>query len=309
MMTDPADTQGKDRRRDPRHIPDDAVSALGRVVDISVSGMRIRCPQSPPIDPGQPFKVEVRADDRATLLPVRLIEAYRMGDFDGLFEAQDINEHTVDLGVEFRRLTPAQHREIEQIIEDGCEVPRIEVGWMTDDEAAAQDDEYAPNVSVGDPEDSALRDLAEQATSQAAMIHEPSANTDDAHDSETPNWRTTATGEPEPRETRPGELNHRLAGRLAADDAESSLGKVMDISATGLRVRRRGAAPVRVGSVFMMDLHAAGRTLRAPVEVVRIQKVGWRTFDYGLKFGDLPDDVRAEFGRFARMASKCVEIY
>ena len=102
--------------------------------------------------------------------------------------------------------------------------------------------------------------------------------------------------------------NKRKNGRLAAQDAHTALGEVMDISGSGMRIRRRGAKPVSVGDTFLLDLYVCGRAVRLPVEVVRIQKAGWRSHDYGLRFGELPPEMRAQFGMLARMAAKHVSI-
>ena len=179
-----------------------------------------------------------------------------------------------------------------------------------------------PSSDESDSDHSPEADALEQlATTAKQCLDIAGSNEDnnpsqdqDTPDNIDPNTTVTARmtmvqgGDDDARQAQPGEVNQRRAGRLAAEDATTSLGKVLDISANGLRVRRKGAAPLKVGSTFMIDLHAAGRVLRAPVEVVRIQKIGWRTFDYGLKFGELGDDIRAEFGRFVRMVSCCSDI-
>ncbi|BAM02658.1 PilZ domain-containing protein [Phycisphaera mikurensis] len=106
----------------------------------------------------------------------------------------------------------------------------------------------------------------------------------------------------------PRQQNQRKNGRLAAQDAHTALGEVLDISASGMRIRRRGTKPVEVGSHFLLDLYVCGRAVRLPVEVVRIMKSGWRSYDYGLRFGELPPEMRAQFGMLARMAAKHVSI-
>ena len=111
-----------------------------------------------------------------------------------------------------------------------------------------------------------------------------------------------------PVEALPDEGNQRKNGRIAAQDAHTALGQVLDISASGMRIRRRGRRPVSVGDAFLLDLYVCGRAVRLPVEVMRIQKAGWRTHDYGLRFGELPPEMRAQFGQVARMAAKHVSI-
>lgn len=102
--------------------------------------------------------------------------------------------------------------------------------------------------------------------------------------------------------------NKRKNGRLAAQDAHTALGEVLDISGSGMRIRSRGPKRVNIGDAFLLDLYVCGRAVRLPVEVMRIQKAGWRSYDYGLRFGVLPPEMRVQFGMLARMASKHVSI-
>ncbi len=97
--------------------------------------------------------------------------------------------------------------------------------------------------------------------------------------------------------------NQRSTGRVIAADAVCSLGTVMDISSGGMRVRRRGPAPVVEGDKFVVELNVAESRFAVPVEVKRIVKVGWRTYDYGLSFGEIPEEMRQRFSWIARMAA------
>jgi hypothetical protein len=97
--------------------------------------------------------------------------------------------------------------------------------------------------------------------------------------------------------------NRRKTGRMIAADATCSLGTVIDISSGGARVRRRGPSPVQVGDQFIIELEVAEAKFTLPVEVRRIVKVGWRTHDYGLRFGEIPEAARQQFSWLARMAA------
>ncbi|MEM8782778.1 MAG: PilZ domain-containing protein [Planctomycetota bacterium] len=301
----PSGTQRPERRRDDRYTAEDAMTALGAMIDISRSGMSVLAEKPPPITPGDRFRIEVRYDERTALFPAELVYADR----NAARLLLEDDEQSVKLGLKFGTLTPAQQREVQSIIDRGVKVPYLEIAW---DMASVQSDPEDESGSAA-PEDAieAVGALRDQADSLAAMTQPEATNdiqadtgTDDDHDGG-PSWtRTLGMLNPEPRPAQPGEVNQRRAGRIVAEDAACSLGKIVDMSAGGVCVQRKGAAPVRVGSTFMLDLQIAGRILRAPVEVMRIQKIGWRTFEYGLKFGDWPDDVRAEFGRLVRMTAK-----
>lgn len=315
MESDPTQNrQGSrrpDRRRDDRYTAEDAMTALGAMIDISRSGLSVLATTQPPITPGDRFRIEVRYDQRIALFPAELVYADR----DAASSLLESDQDGVKLGLKFGRLTPAQQREVEVIMQRGVKIPYLEIAWDMASIENLDDDEREASETL-----TALNGLREQADSLVGLTKtaQPSSQTNDLHSDDQDDqddqeggssWtRTLGMNVSTPRETQPGEVNQRRAGRIVAEDAACSLGTIVDMSAGGMCVQRKGAAPVRVGSQFMLDLQLAGRVLRAPVEVMRIQKIGWRTFEYGLKFGNWPDDIRAEFGRLVRMASKATDI-
>lgn len=104
------------------------------------------------------------------------------------------------------------------------------------------------------------------------------------------------------------ESERRRHGRLKTEGTESSLGQVMDISGSGMRIVRKGSLPVKIGESFRIDLKIVcednGETI-LPVDVTvrRIQKLGRRKFDIGVEFLNLTDENRSRLTRLARIAS------
>lgn len=96
----------------------------------------------------------------------------------------------------------------------------------------------------------------------------------------------------------------RRHGRLRCHLLECLLGEVQDISASGLRVRSRGKPVVKVGECMILTLQSVSTRLELPVEVVWVKKVGFRRYDVGLRFGDLPRAAREALTIMARAAAK-----
>ena len=97
--------------------------------------------------------------------------------------------------------------------------------------------------------------------------------------------------------------NRRRHGRLKTEDTECSLGHVVDISGSGMRVERKGALPVKVGDKFRIDLQIASDMLELAVAVRRVQKMGRRKFEYGLEFVGLDDRTKLRLANLARTAA------
>lgn len=73
-------------------------TALGPVMDLSRSGMRVCATDRPPLKVGQKCSLEVRCGDIVTLLPVRVMRV------------RDMRDGATDLGLEFRELDDQQRR-------------------------------------------------------------------------------------------------------------------------------------------------------------------------------------------------------
>ena len=111
-------------------------------------------------------------------------------------------------------------------------------------------------------------------------------------------WRTTLSGT-----TVSQERENRRHGRLRTEGAASSLGTVLDLSASGMKVFRKGVPPVQEGETFRIEVRTDCEALPVNVIVRRITKVGRRRFEYGLEFIEMTDADRARLTRFARIAA------
>jgi hypothetical protein len=87
--------------------------------------------------------------------------------------------------------------------------------------------------------------------------------------------------------------NRRKSGRLRVAEVQCSLGEVMDLAATGMRVRGRGRPGVRTGQVCSMTLATPLGLLSARAEVVWVRREGFWHHELGLTFVEMSEDVRA----------------
>lgn len=88
-----------------------------------------------------------------------------------------------------------------------------------------------------------------------------------------------------------GGVNRRRQGRVRTVDVPCSLGEVVDISASGLRVRGRGRPPLTQGQTTTMTLLTPAGVLAVDVGVAWARKTGWRHFEMGLMFVNITPDV------------------
>lgn len=102
---------------------------------------------------------------------------------------------------------------------------------------------------------------------------------------------------------------HRRAGRLRCQSIKCSLGQVVDLSGTGLRVQCKGRPDVPVNEPFGLSIHAPTGMLTAPVTAVWVRKVGFRTYEIGLRFGELSAEAKTQLAVIARDAATNVTYY
>lgn len=111
-------------------------------------------------------------------------------------------------------------------------------------------------------------------------------------------WRVSLAGTPET-----AAQERRRHGRLRTEGTQCSLGEVLDISASGMRIARKGAMPVEVGESFRIDIMIDKDVFSLDVTVRRIIKTGRRKFEYGVEFCNLTDEARRELAYLARIAA------
>lgn len=81
----------------------------------------------------------------------------------------------------------------------------------------------------------------------------------------------------------------RRKGRIQAGVIQTDLGEVVDLSESGVRIKRRGAAELTAGATLMLTLRGPAQTVTCPCRVVWTRKSGWFHTELGLEFLDLSE--------------------
>jgi|CXWL01.1.fsa_nt_gi hypothetical protein len=94
--------------------------------------------------------------------------------------------------------------------------------------------------------------------------------------------------------------NKRSGGRVVTQELHCSLGPVLDLSSSGLRVEANGKAPIREGQVFSMTLFTLAGPILVTCRAVWVKKVGWSRLQFGLQFMDVAEELRKAIREIAR---------
>jgi PilZ domain len=101
----------------------------------------------------------------------------------------------------------------------------------------------------------------------------------------------------------PDTTNARRFGRLKVELLTSTLGEVVDLSGTGLRIRTPGKPPIKVGQEFDLQVHGLGQAVILPVKCVWIKRLGLFKRELGLQIGEMSDETRSTLTRIAHLAA------
>ncbi|MBS0196002.1 MAG: PilZ domain-containing protein [Planctomycetes bacterium] len=95
----------------------------------------------------------------------------------------------------------------------------------------------------------------------------------------------------------------RRHGRVLCEDLSSSLGEVVNLSASGMRVR--GAEkPPKVGSRLTIRIDAPDGALFAGTVVQWTRRIGLFRFEVGLRFEPITPQLQVSLNRLARFACR-----
>jgi len=99
----------------------------------------------------------------------------------------------------------------------------------------------------------------------------------------------------------------RGKGRLRLELLESSLGEVIDMSASGMRVEHKGKMTLPKAAIernvpIELTLKALTGNLKVRAKVVRIKKLGFRRHEIGLTFVDVTEEIAEALTRLVRIS-------
>ncbi len=103
----------------------------------------------------------------------------------------------------------------------------------------------------------------------------------------------------------PDNSERRRHGRLRCEDTSCCVGQVTDLSASGMRVNRRGRPIMDVGDELQIGIHpdAGEPAITLTARVVWIERKGFRKHIYGMEFAGLNDDQKRQLGELARVVT------
>jgi len=94
----------------------------------------------------------------------------------------------------------------------------------------------------------------------------------------------------------------RRPGRVQCIGLNCSLGKVLDLSATGMRLACRARRALRVGETVQVALTYGESRLVTEARVAWVVRAGFRKRQMGMEFVDLTDTETAKLRDIARMS-------
>lgn len=102
--------------------------------------------------------------------------------------------------------------------------------------------------------------------------------------------------------------NRRRAGRVLTQEVECTLGRVLDLSATGLRVKTGFRPGVVTGEVFWMTIKGYSGKFQVKCQCAWIKKAGWFSHEVGVVFLEVTDEVRTHLNSIGRTANTNAEV-
>ncbi|QYU66288.1 PilZ domain-containing protein [Leptolyngbya sp. 15MV] len=97
--------------------------------------------------------------------------------------------------------------------------------------------------------------------------------------------------------------NARRHGRVRCVLVESSLGTLVDISASGCRVRLRHRSAVEVGQQVPLKIQGVDGPFEVEIRLAWIRRVGWFRYEAGLEFVNLTGVLRQHLANLARAST------
>lgn len=94
--------------------------------------------------------------------------------------------------------------------------------------------------------------------------------------------------------------NRRRAPRVKCDHVRCSIGDVLDISSSGIRIVREGDLPLRAGQEFLFELTCPEGKILVLGKMIRGVKLKGGRFEYGLEWVKHDDRLQSAVRSIAR---------
>jgi hypothetical protein len=94
----------------------------------------------------------------------------------------------------------------------------------------------------------------------------------------------------------------RRAGRIRCREVTSNLGEVMNISASGMRLRARGGRPPAENTKLPLRVASPFGSFEVPAKVIWVERAGFRKWDIGVRYEALTKQASDVLQHIARVA-------
>lgn len=114
----------------------------------------------------------------------------------------------------------------------------------------------------------------------------------------------------------PSGPNNRRFGRVRCEslrcffaDHDNYEAEVLDLSASGMRLRLKRSLGITEGKVMRVALFSSGGAVELPIKVVWMKRGGFRRFELGVTFGDPSEELRQKLSPIMRAAADNYVVY
>ena len=94
----------------------------------------------------------------------------------------------------------------------------------------------------------------------------------------------------------------RQRNRVLCEGLTCSIGSIIGLSGTGMRIRARGWCRLRKDDLLVLDIRYADVELKVKVRIAWVKKVGMFQYEAGMAFEDLTLEQTSRLGMIAQMA-------
>jgi hypothetical protein len=105
-----------------------------------------------------------------------------------------------------------------------------------------------------------------------------------------------------PRDVQMSVTNARRHGRVRVETVMSSMGPLLDVSASGCRVCCKNRPNFEIGDTVVVEIHGVDGPFQIDVRIAWIRKIGWFKHEAGLEFQNTTAAARAHLANLARTA-------
>lgn len=102
----------------------------------------------------------------------------------------------------------------------------------------------------------------------------------------------------------PSAKDARKHGRLACELLHCTLGEVLDISASGMRVKHRGRFSTAKGETITTTIQVGATKIPAKVKIAWVRRAGFWSHQIGLEFVEMTDESRKVITQIGRLSRK-----